>query len=274
MTILNLIQPFKPIFNIRTLQESVIQSAKAPDGARCQCDPQCKEPPLEKFPFCAFHKKNRCGRIAPVSKDTPKYNPTRWNKHEGIRGSLNCFAYAFDYFKLPKNCTIDKCDASYPQPGRASGYPAWSNTNGKRCPDIIARIMGDIPEVRLTTFTDRCPKGFRKIAVVVDPNEDYHFYRQDSDGYWSHKPGATPVTRLDTTGRPIYDPMLATRDNKSSNLNYERFCGYLLVPITKNIRLSRSGGTRRMVGTRRAVGKRRAGDTRQTVSIRQKNRTI
>ena len=262
MPTLNLIQPFKPILNIRALLESVTQSAKAPDGARCQCDPQCKEPPLEKSPFCAFHNKNRCGRIAPVSKDTPKYNPTRWNKHEGIRGSLNCFAYAFDYFKLPKNCTIDKCDASYPQPGRASGYPAWSDIDGKRCPDIIARIMGDIPEVRLTTFTDKCPKGFRKIAVVVDPNEDYHFYRQDADGYWSHKPGATPVTRLDTTGRPIYDPMLATRDNKSSNLNYERFCGYLLVPVTKNIRLSRSGGKRRTVDKRRTYKRRTVGKRR------------
>jgi hypothetical protein len=265
MPTLNLIHSFKPILNIRALQESVIQSAKAPNGARCQCDPQCKEPPLEKFPFCAFHKKNRCSRIAPVSKDTPKYNPTRWNKHEGIRGSLNCFAYAFHNTVLPKDCTNESCNASFHQPGIKSGHPRWSDVDGKRCPDLFARIMGDIPEVRLTTFIDKCPKGFRKIAVVVDPNEDYHFYRQDADGYWSHKPGATPVTRLDTTGRPIYDPMLATRDNKSSNLNYERFCGYLLVPVTKNIRLSRSGGKRQSVDKRRSV-KRRTVDKRRTVN--------
>jgi hypothetical protein len=103
----------------------------------------------------------------------------------------------------------------------------------------------------------------------VDPNEDYHFYRQDSDGYWSHKPGATPVTRVDTTGRPIYDPMLAARDNKTSNLNYERFCGYLLVPVTKMFHLSRSGGKRQNVDKRRdcSVDKRQDVDKRRDCSV-------
>lgn len=34
--------------------------------------------------------------------------------------------------------------------------------------------------------------GVRKIALVWGPN-DYHFYAQNSDGTWSHKPGSTAV---------------------------------------------------------------------------------
>ena len=35
--------------------------------------------------------------------------------------------------------------------------------------------------------------GEYAVLLVVDPNNDYHWYRQDSDGTWSHKPGATKV---------------------------------------------------------------------------------
>ena len=97
-----------------------------------------------------------------------------------------------------------------------------------------------IDKIKLNT--EKCEGKNRKIAVVVDPDQDYHFYRQDSDGYWSHKPGATKVTRLDTSGRLIYDPFLAARDNKASNLNYEQFCGYMCVPSdTNKINLKRGG---------------------------------
>ena len=198
---------------------------------RCQCDPKCTNKPLPKFPFCKKHK-YKCTRKSPVSKYTPPYQPNLYNKYKGIQESLNCYAYAVGYRRLPKSCTLKMCPKSYPQPGRASGYPEWSNVKGKRCPDIIARIIGDIPGAKMTTFTEKCEGKTRKIAVVADPDQDYHFYRQDADGYWSHKPGATKVTRLDTTGRPIYDPFLAARDNKASNLNYEEFCGYMTIPVS------------------------------------------
>ena len=214
------------------------------EKAQCQCDLSCKNPPEPKAPFCKYHMKKGCTRIAPVTKATPSYAPWKYNTHKGIQESLNCYAYAMDYLRKPKKCTKEKCDVSYPQPGRASGYPVWSDIPGKRCPDVIARIKGDVPHTIMSAFTKKCPRGMRKIVAVTDPKEDYHFYRQDADGYWSHKPGATKVKRLDTTGRPIYDPALAARDNKESNLNYKNFCGYMCIPVSKNIHLSRSGGKR------------------------------
>ena len=37
--------------------------------------------------------------------------------------------------------------------------------------------------------------GEYAVLLVVDPNNDYHWYRQDSDGTWSHKPGSIKVIK-------------------------------------------------------------------------------
>jgi hypothetical protein len=119
--------------------------------------------------------------------------------------------------------------------------------DGKRCPDLMARLMGDIKGIQIgVPFEKACPKGMRKIATVVDPKEDYHFYRQDQSGKWSHKPGGQPVTDKDASGRPIFDPALAYRITKDANLNYREFCGYQCVPVMKHgkrvtFRLGRGG---------------------------------
>jgi len=207
---------------------------------RCQCDPGCKETPLKDSPFCHMHQK--CTRKSPLTGAEPAYDPAKYNKFKGMKEAQNCFAYAFNYKKLPKSCTKRKCSKAFPQPGRKSGYPKWSKVDGKRCPDLIARVIGDIPGVSLTNFTDACPKNKYKIALVTDEDQDYHFYRQDSNGYWSHKPGATDVIRTDATGRAIYDPALASRAYSSSGLDYDNFCGYMCVPSTRRITLKRSGG--------------------------------
>jgi hypothetical protein len=218
---------------------------------RCQCTPDCKRPPLEGKAFCAFHIK-KCPRVAPLSGSELPYNPDEFNKYKGIKNSNNCYAYVLGYTDLPKKCTKDNCDESFPQPGRASGYPQWQKVYGKRCPDLIARVMGDIPGIKMAKFTDRCPPRTRKIAVVTDPNNDYHWYRQDNNGWWSHKPGSTDVINKDTSGRPIYDPHLAKRKSKDSHLNYKNFCGYMCLPLPDQVkrrkkrrtyRIRRKGGT-------------------------------
>ena len=220
--------------------------AKPDKKPRCQCTPSCKRPPLENSPFCSVHLKS-CPRQALLSGNEYPFQPEKYNKHTGIRESHNCFAYAFGYLHLPKTkkCTKDSCPLPYPQPGRASGYPKWSNVDGKRCPDLVARFMGDVPGIKPSTFEARCPKGMRKIAPVVAPKDDYHFYRQDANGYWSHKPGATHVTHLDATKRPIYDPQLASRDYPSSGLDYNEFCGYWCIPTRKRFHFGRGGSRRR-----------------------------
>ena len=42
---------------------------------------------------------------------------------------------------------------------------------------------------------------------------DCHLYRQDKGGYWSHKPGRTPVKNLDASGKMIKNPAKADVGN-------------------------------------------------------------
>lgn len=219
---------------------------------RCQCDASCKYSPLPNSPFCKKHIRY-CPNRSPLTGKEPEFDPDQYNKYKGMKESLNCFAYAFDWKRLPKdkNCTKESCPLPFPQPGRASGYPKWSKVKGKRCPDLIGRLKGDVSDlVKLDSengFKQKCPANMSKIALVVDEDEDYHFYRQDSNGYWSHKPGGTEVTHLDATKRPIYNPELASRHYPDSNLNYDQFCSYLCAPKGKRLHFKR-GGTRKKQG--------------------------
>jgi len=220
---------------------------------RCQCEPNCREMPLKGRPFCAKHNK-RCTRKAPLSGSEPPFDPNRYSKFE-VQDSHNCFAYAFDYMDVPppSECNRKSCNVPFHQPGRKAGFPKWSKVKGKRCPDLMGRLMGDVPGLQPSSFEQACPKGSYKIAAVIDPKNDYHFYKQGDQktmkGYFTHKPGSTKVTAKDASDRPIYDPSLCDRDyTKKSHLNYDRFCSFMCVP-RKTKRLKRGG--RRRGGSRK-----------------------
>ena len=70
-----------------------------------------------------------------------------------------------------------------------------------------------------------CASGKYKVALVVDPYYDFHWYRQNADGTWSHKPGGTNVRNTDNSSEIIYDPATANRDN-GYGLNYEYVIGF------------------------------------------------
>jgi hypothetical protein len=89
---------------------------------------------------------------------------------------------------------------------------------------MIARLLGDNPGLKMTTFETKCPAHTSKIALVVDPDEDYHFYRQDNNGLWSHKDGWKLATNKDAKGKLIKSPETANRGY------YNLFCGYYAVP--------------------------------------------
>lgn len=79
-----------------------------------------------------------------------------------------------------------------------------------------------------------CPKGWRKIAGVVQDkshpagDNDYHWYREEPDGTWSHKRGNTAASKVDASGKTITDPQKADRKYPGSD-DYDNFCGYLCV---------------------------------------------
>lgn len=227
---------------------------------QCQCQPNCKEKPLDKSPFCKYHQQT-CNRVSPQNGFEPPYEPNRWNGRKELRETHNCFAYAMNIHdpKQVRNCQLVKnCNVPFHQPGSASGHPGFRTRKTKTCPDMIARLLGDNPSMKMTTFTGKCPPHTSKIALVVDPDEDYHFFRQDSNGMWSHKPGGTAVTNLDANDKLIYDPQLASRDYTASGskLNYDTFCAYMCVPRDRPLHL-KTGGSKKRFGKTARRGKSR-----------------
>ena len=134
------------------------------------------------------------------------------------------------------------CQLMYHQPGGTQHMAGQLHTaTGRSCPMVERLMRMDVPDIRRTTFKARCPRGTSKIAMVVHPGEDYHFYRQDADGMWSHKDDANKVKRFDAEGLPIVDPATAARNYRprGSFLNYQNFCGYYCVPRRRRIKLAR-----------------------------------
>jgi hypothetical protein len=157
------------------------------------------------------------GREIPVVDPDahPVYQPGVWNGNRAIQLSTNCYAYA--------------CDDPYghpfgyrPQPGEFGMY----HNNTMQPTHVRYAVMQDdlhrnarqmerlIPLVRLRN--DPVPDnvanapGYYLIALITAPGMDYHWVRQDRNGMWSHKPGHTAATNLDSNNRPIYDPRDAT----------------------------------------------------------------
>ncbi|MBQ3214728.1 MAG: hypothetical protein IJB11_01270, partial [Oscillospiraceae bacterium] len=75
---------------------------------------------------------------------------------------------------------------------------------------------------------EACPSGTYKVALVIAPTTangtpDYHWYRQDPSGLWSHKQGTTQIKQVDNSEHFITDPEIANRGS------YSIFVGYFAV---------------------------------------------
>lgn len=202
---------------------------------KCQGSKDCKVSIVKGHTFCPQHENNGPQDKSPLSGSELPYGDYVYNKDKAVKNSHNCYSYAMgvvDKTKV-KNCRMsNNCVTA--QPGRRSKYNI-SKKESQSCSDIISRTMGDIRGTELTTFSEKCPQGFRKVAAVVDKNRDYHWYRQDNNGMWSHKPGTRAVTDVDAFGAKIYNPELAGRNYPSEyegdvGLNYKDFCSYMCIP--------------------------------------------
>jgi hypothetical protein len=236
-----------------------MQIIRMPKG-KCQCEKSCKAPAVEGSAFCKKHM-HGCSRTSPVSGYEHEYNPIAYNGNETIQTNHNCYAYAMgikeDVAELCKG-KGDKCSVRFHQPGY-DDYLPFSKVNTLMCPDLYLRIKKDVPGAYKTTFEQKCRPGTSKIALVIDDKHDYHFYRQDRGGMWSHKPGGSKVTNKDAKGALIYDPAEADRDYSNNNkdgLNYKYFCTYMCVPRGqkgRNTFRMKRGGKRTMKRKRRAA---------------------
>lgn len=137
----------------------------------------------------------------------PPYSPAYWNDGGTVQFNNNCYNYG-----------NNKRTDTFAQPGRAAGAKYASFT----CTAVYNAAFADGLEPLPASGT--CPNSRDKVALVVDPGTDYHWYRLDSVGMWSHKPGGTQATNLDNSSNPISNP--ETADRCGTWLCYTDFCGY------------------------------------------------
>lgn len=146
-----------------------------------------------------------------VAAQAPSYEPWLWNT-PAVQPYNNCYNYA-----------NDQITNTFAQPGRGSGHPFDELT----CDAVSAAAQSDglVPS---PNFSNPLSKGWY-VALVIWPNMDYHWYRQDDTGCWSHKAGGTPATDLDAAGNVITDPQTANRGP------YTVFCTYMVTTSAATI---------------------------------------
>lgn len=178
-------------------------------------------------------KKEFDKEIKPVFNGPSSANHS-FNNNKFVRESHNCYTYFLNLksLKAYQQCRKDLGRYNYcdrPQPGRRAGYQQFKKEDFN-CKEVMKRTGADNPKmITLKNIKQSCPRGFYKGAVVVAPGRDYHYYRLNKEGYWTHKPGYKPSTAYDAKGKLITDPQKANRDY-GGTLNYTDFCGYTCLP--------------------------------------------
>ena len=179
----------------------------------------------------------------PLSGSELDYMPDTWNNtvvNQFLRVDYylyqytNCYSYAVNAQVNPTTNSLKPM-----QPGQANGKTISMddllNTN-----KVVSAIESDANILGFgfdqIDANEPCPDGTYKVAFVIDNQYsigdgyqyDYHWYRQNSDGTWSHKPGTTPVKNIDSDGKLIMDPRTCDRDS-GNGLNYNLFVGFYAV---------------------------------------------
>jgi hypothetical protein len=180
-----------------------------------------------------------------------------FNENPFVRESHNCYMY---FLNKKNKEVVELCKKDYPkyklcrraQPGYISGHNLL-NKNDYKCPVIMKRTLADNRNIYRATDKEKCIPSHYKGALVVAPNRDYHYYRENDDGQWSHKPGYKPSSNFDSNNNRIINPRNASRDY-GGTLNYKDFCGYLCVP--------RDEQTKRMAHWNHTGGKQKRGEKR------------
>jgi hypothetical protein len=153
----------------------------------------------------AAEKRLRCPPCH--AHDAPAYTPALWN-HAPVQANNNCYNYA-----------NNQITNTFAQPGRATGhmYP-WPPT----CTGVGAGAHSD-GLVACANFVAPLAAGHGwYVGLVIWPGNDYHWYRQDNKGCWSHKPGGTPARDTDNSGHAIADPRTCNRGP------YTVFCTFMV----------------------------------------------
>jgi hypothetical protein len=145
--------------------------------------------------------------------------PTNFQYYKTTRRGIirnNCLGFAFG--------ERGRSNYTKQQPGNRTRGLKGSNFSLATCDELVRRVMSDYKgRVYKATPQTPCRRGYAKVMAFLAPDMDYHFFRQGPDGFWEHKRGLTPATKVDACGRPIVNPQQACR-NYGSGYNYKVSC--------------------------------------------------
>ena len=182
--------------------------------------------------------------ILPLSGYELDYNPTYWNDDTILEYDKDLNQLYFRSYYNCYNYALDTISYHFMQPGRGTN----DDITLYEIIDIdilLSKIYSDSEECGFTFIPvsryEICPIGTYKVALVIDnentsgsflkPDYDYHWYRQNSDGTWSHKPGQGKVINTEhihLDGDAIIDPKTCSR-YVNYLYNYNVFVGYFAV---------------------------------------------
>ena len=162
--------------------------------------------------------------ILPVSGYEIPYEPELWNGTP-FQPFSNCYNYALNKKNMESYGIFALMD-----PGKRT--PNYELPKSKMKKDYLIEIICDDAEYFGFVFEsvekdEMCSPGTYKVALAVYEETDYHWYRQNPDGTWSHKRGQGKVTNLDASDNLIYDPEMCNRND--GTYDYSIFCGYFQV---------------------------------------------
>ena len=151
----------------------------------------------------------------------PKFNPEKWNRtNNKIQEFNNCYSYAMGDLKINRK--------TKQQPGALCNSMNPLKKKNYNCKGLIERVQCDYPDTIFLNKNQECPCDYYKVALFLDKTgkkKDYHFYKENKEGFWSHKPGKTKVSNLDASGKVITNPIFANR--KYKKYNYNENCGII-----------------------------------------------
>ena len=158
-----------------------------------------------------------------------EYQPELWN-YSPVQSNTHCYFYALNTQLNPDTGRFGAVDPN------GLTLDVLDTANREKFIECVQRDAANwgftFQEVERYEL---CPQGTYKVAIVIAryaTRRDYHWYRQNADGTWSHKQGDLPVTNLDSNNQIIYDPQTAARDIYNEGEyqgQYNVFIGYFAV---------------------------------------------
>ncbi|HAU29662.1 MAG TPA: hypothetical protein DCW68_06095 [Rhodospirillaceae bacterium] len=152
------------------------------------------------------------------SPDAPAYCSGLWIGE--VREINNCYAYAVNDRRPYRRIY-------FPQPGGKSGLSDQQH----KLRNVQQLIWCAERDGLIRAFLPVAKPGCYLVALAVTKESSmsgapccYHWYRQDLDGFWSHKDANDPVMKRDASGDRIVDPRTCDRGL------YERFVSFFYVP--------------------------------------------